>query len=179
MRFLRQLFRLWLNSLRSRSKRAGNEYPERSEKSTPEVLAPNEQISRFLYSKSTFSLSNKRVKPGAFSPPPDLSLSAVHSTGVQELNIWSIGRRTLGTQPGRNTIYGRADLPVESLIAQKLQAIRDDNPFERHTSVVGWPQDPDKERQKEDIKAICLEISLDPKVRLVAADPPVRIDAIR
>ena len=179
MRYLRQLFRPWLNSLRSRSKKTGNEHSERSEKSTPKVLAPNERISRFLYSKSTFSLSNKRVKPGAFFPPPDLSLSAIHSTGVQELNVWSIGRKTLGTQPGRNTIYGRADLPVESLIAQKLRAIRDDNPFERHTSVVGWPQDPDKERQKEDIKAICLEISLDSKVRFVAADPPVQISAIR
>lgn len=99
----------------------------------------------------------------------------VHSTDLTENDIWRISKLTLGTQRGREKVYGRADLRVEKLIAQKLKAMRDDRPFERHTSVIGWPKDTDPNQQKADIKAICLELSHDPEVKLVLPQSPITV----
>jgi len=114
-----------------------------------------------------------RPKPAAFDPPPNKSLSVVHATGLQEQEVWEIGKLTLGTQPGRDKIHGRADLPVKALVKRKLRAFLDDNPFKRHTSVVGWPKPEDADERKQQRKQICLELSLDPDVKLVLPESPV------
>ena len=115
-----------------------------------------------------------RPKPGAFSPSPHTELSGIHVTSLPEEDIWEIARSTLGTEAGRTTIYARADVLVDAFIAQKLQAIRDDYPFVRHTSVKGWPKMTDPDQQKERWKEICLALSESPGVSLVVAAAPIR-----
>ena len=118
--------------------------------------------------------SHARPKPGAFYPPPDDQLSVVHTTGLADSDVWEIGRlHALGSEPPRDKIHGRADLPVKALIDRKLRAIRDDNPFERHTSVVDWPQSSDPDERKQQRTLICLELSQDPAVRLVVPESPI------
>jgi hypothetical protein len=112
------------------------------------------------------SISNSRPKPTAFDPSPHNELSVAHSTGLTDEEIWEIGSHTLGTEPGRTTIYGRADVPVQALIEQLLRAVRDDNPFQRHTSVLGWPSPNDPNEAKQLRKLICLELSQHPEVTL-------------
>ena len=80
---------------------------------------------------------------------------------------------TIGDQPGRGTVHARADVIVEALIQKKLRAIRDDNPFERHTSVIGWPSLEDPNERKEQLKLICLELSQSSQVTLVLPPHPI------
>jgi len=162
----------WVGSLLSRLSRVSF---RRRPQSSEHELASQESVSRFIYSSSAFSRLHGRPKPAAFNPEPYQTLSVVHSTDLTENDIWRISKLTLGTQRGREKVYGRADLRVEKLIAQKLKAMRDDRPFERHTSVIGWPKDTDPNQQKADIKAICLELSHDPEVKLVLPQSPITV----
>lgn len=136
-------------------------------------LASYEVVTRILCSKNQFSPMRQRPKPGAFDLTPHLELSGIHVTGLSDSAIWAIAVNTLGDRPGRTTIYARADVPVGEFLEQKLKAIRDDNPFERHTSITGWPVAKDANVQKENWKAICLALSESLAVKLVI--PPVPI----
>lgn len=130
-------------------------------------------VARFIYSLRHISKQQRRPKPVVFYPPPDSQLSVAHSTGLQDHEVWEISALTLGTQPGRDKIQGRADLPVRAFVEKKLRAIRDDEPFERHTSVIGWPEPGDLDERKQQRLLICLELSLDPDVKLVIPESPI------
>jgi hypothetical protein len=139
----------------------------------PHELGTSELVARFIYSSSRMSVTTGRIKPSAFDPPPDGALSAVHSTGLLDADVWSIGLLTLSSQPGRSTIHGRADIPVKALIDQALKAILDNKPFLRHTSVVGWPDSSDVNERKALTKLICLKLSENPSIKLVRPDTPI------
>jgi hypothetical protein len=141
----------------------------------PYELGPGEVVSRFITSGRSMSVQHKRPKWGAFDPWPYDELSVVHSTGLPEPDVWTIGKLTLRDAPGRRTIYGRADVPLNTLITRKLRAIRNDKPFERHSSVVGWPHSTDADEMKQLYKSICLEISQDPDVKLLIPENPVSL----
>jgi len=79
----------------------------------------------------------------------------------------------VGTQRGRERVYARADLPVISLTEENLQVVRDDKQFNRHTSITGWPQSPDRNEQKEKRKLLCVQLSQDPAVKLVLPQSPI------
>ena len=70
-------------------------------------------------------------------------------------------------------IYGRADVPVQSLLDVRLRALRDDKPFKRHTSVLDWPLGSDANETKELWKQICLELSEDLRISLALPVTPV------
>jgi hypothetical protein len=102
-----------------------------------------------------------------------MELSVVHSTGLTDEEVWAISEQTVGTGPGRSKIYGRADIPVRSIIEVRLRALRDDNPFERHTSVIDWPLGSDGNDAKAQWLQICLELSDDPRVSLLLPVVPI------
>jgi hypothetical protein len=52
--------------------------------------------------------------------------------------------------------------------------VRDDNPFERHTLVLGWPELVDANARKEAWKAICLQLSQSEMVTLALPENPIR-----
>jgi hypothetical protein len=165
MRFLRQLFLRWANWLTAHRQSSPNSEAQISGNTTGELDEP-EVVSRFIYSKVNISQVNRRPKRQAFDPGKYDDLSTLHSSGLLEREIWEFGQHTIGTQPGRTKIYGRADVPVKCLRQRKLSAIRDDNPFIRHTSVVGWPRADDPDEQKQKRMLICLQLSQDPDVSL-------------
>lgn len=140
----------------------------------PYELSAAELVARFIYSERRINKRLAKPTPDAFYPPPDNELSVVHSTGLPDRDVWAIGRmHTLGTQSGRDAIHGRADVPVNALIERRLRAIRDDNPFERHTKVVGWPEPSNPDERKQQRKLICLELSQDLSVKLIIPDSPI------
>jgi hypothetical protein len=102
-------------------------------------------------------------------PPRSGELSVVHSTGLSHEALWQTGQETVGNSPGRNKIHGRADVPVSSFLDVSLRAVRDDQPFSRHTSIVGWPIESDENGTKAHWKEICLKLSLDERINLVLA----------
>jgi hypothetical protein len=105
-----------------------------------------------------------------------MKLSGIHVTDLADATIWEIAEKnTMRDEPGRDTIYARADVPVEQFRKQKLRAIRDDQPFERHTSVLGWPAITDTNERKERWKEICLGLSESPEVELVIPPTPIRL----
>jgi hypothetical protein len=114
-----------------------------------------------------------RPKWGVFDPSPHDELSVVHSTGLQDSDVWEIGLLTLGTQAGRDKIHGRADIPVTTLIDRKLRAILDHKPFKRHTSVIGWPDSSNSDERKQLRKLLCLELSQDLAIKLVIPETPI------
>jgi hypothetical protein len=95
-----------------------------------------------------------------------MELSVVHSSGLNENDLWKLGEQTKGSGPGRRNIYARADIPVQSLNDVKLRALRDDKPFIRHTSVIDWPLGPDGNDTKALWLQICLELSEDERIKL-------------
>jgi hypothetical protein len=173
MKFLRKLFLRWANWLETKLRRPSAER-EGEPLGVSRELAVDELVARFIYSRNHMSPLHGRPKPEAFQPPSDKPLSVVHSTGLSDHDIWEIGRlHALGNQPGRDKIRGRADVPIKALIEKKLCAIRDDNPFKRHTSVVGWPVSADADERKRQRLAICLELSQDPDIKLVIPESPI------
>jgi len=155
MKFLRTLsarLRNWFATLK----------PANAE--SPGDLGSREMVSRFIYTKKNIT-SEKKPRPNAFEPPPeDRQLSTAHSTNLSNDDIWLLARRTLG--PNRRKVFARADLLVQDLIDQSLRAIRDDDPFERHTIVVGWPDSPDADERKAKTKEICLALCHAPSMNL-------------
>lgn len=129
-------------------------------------LESGELVTRFIYSRSQIRISDLRPKPQAFNPAPHKELSVIHSTGLVDKQIWNIGMQTVGTQPGRSRIHGRADIRVHVFTDQRLCVIRNNDPFDRHTSVSGWPQGKDADETKQIWKQICLELSQHPTVKL-------------
>ena len=151
----------------------GSVNPVQEKPFVPHELAATELVARFIYSSSQMSKTNGRIKTSAFNPSPYDELSVVHSTGLSDSEVWNIGLLTLTTEPGRRTIYGRANIPVAALVEQALKAILDNKPFSRHTSVVGWPKSSNENEQKELRKAICLELSQNPAIKLVVPESPL------
>jgi hypothetical protein len=133
----------------------------------PRVLTPDEVVTRFIYTNSNIQKTKARPKPGVFYPPRTMDLSVVHSSGLSHREIWEIAERTRGNQPCRDTIRGRADIPVQSLADVKLRALRDDKPFKRHTCVIDWPIGSDENDAKALWNQICLTLSEDIRISLV------------
>lgn len=166
MRFLRPLFSRfvsWASHLRAKAagKVAGDGEP------VPRELASFELVTHFIFSERHFHKSTGRPHLNAFMPPRSRQLSVVHSTGLAEREIWQVGQLTIGSSPGRTEIRARADVPVACFNTHSLSAIRDDKPFERHTSIVGWPDGQDESQTKAHWKEICLQLSLDERICLV------------
>lgn len=101
----------------------------------------------------------------------------MHTTGLAQEEIWSIGRQTLGAGPGRTQIHGRADVPVFALKEKDLRVVRDNAPFDRHTSVTNWPRGKDADETKQIWKQICLELSQHPAVKLALPSSAITLDA--
>ena len=124
-----------------------------------------ESVTRFLHSSRDWSNLAKRAKPSAFDPGSRYDeISAAHISGLEERVVWELSRRTLSGQPGRQAVLARADLKVEAVLRLDLKAIRDNDPFERHTAIRGW--------QNETRKSTALALSL--AADLHVAPEPIR-----
>jgi hypothetical protein len=130
-------------------------------------------VSRLLYTKNHFSRPSNRPKPAAFDPSPYNELSTIHTTGLRHAAVWEVAVSALRDRPGRDQIHARADIPVDELLERKLRAVRDDDPFTRHTLVLGWPEVAEPNQRKEQWKEICLALSQCPRVHLVIPPSPI------
>lgn len=139
-------------------------------------LAVNELVTRFIYTRNNIAKDKLnpaayRPRPNAFDPPADLELSTAHISELADNDVWAVARLTL--TPQRRKIYARADLKVADYEKSKLVATRDNDPFERHTVVTGWPKPPDLNDRKSQILATCLELCHADSLKMVVLDEPI------
>lgn len=139
-------------------------------------LASHELVTRFITTEK--NIAKDPEKPGAyrprrnaFEPPADLELSTAHVTELTDDEIWSVAR--LALTPKRRKIYARADLAVAEYEKKKLTATRDNDLFERHTVVTGWPNPPDPDQRKAQTLALGLELCHVDSLNMVVLDEPI------
>lgn len=108
----------------------------------PRRIHREEETTRFLFSKDSFSTKAGKVKPEAFFPPKSpRSISIYRIRGLYEKQIWRIGRLFVeGLRRDRRSIKARADLPAHCYLEQKLTIRPLRLPHPRHAEVVDWPE---------------------------------------
>ncbi len=115
--------------------------------SSPFALPPDnaEPLSRFLLSKTRFSVEKMRVKSAAFMPERNsLETSVFRTIGLGADEIWAIGEYRVA-QPTGCTLYGRGQVLAE--VPRRLGLkVRPDNLPARHASIVGWPAEKDRQQ---------------------------------
>lgn len=104
------------------------------------------RISRYIYHRSAFSVSQHKAKPSAFLPPPDLKMSSVFVDGLPEHAIWDIGDILGQLRTAPQSVVARADFHAGILPGENLTIEFDAEPHPRHINICGWP--PEKDAQK-------------------------------
>lgn len=128
---------------------------------TAEVEVHNkEQLARFVLYKR-WVRQEGTIKPDAFMPPPDLNLSVTRHAALSHEQLWARGRSVAEFR--EKTLYGRADVSVNSVRSTKLDAIRhpvDGNP--EHAHIVGWPTDkPARKSMAQQLAALAQYMPVD------------------
>ena len=113
--------------------------------------ADTEPLARYLLSTSQFSVANRRVKPSAFMPPADGTLSVFVVSGLSEDVVWDLGRTEVGDPQGK-PIQGRADVVVGVVRNPGLRLDVDNAPL-RHANVIDWPPEKSEQKLKAEILA--------------------------
>lgn len=116
-------------------------------------IANNELLARYITSSRWFRKQDQTVKQDAFIPSENpLELSVTRHINLTENDIWSIGQVIVRGTP--RTLYGRADVEVGHVIAQRLSVVSQPVPDnQNHANIVGWPL------AKNDRKMLALEIA--------------------
>lgn len=109
-----------------------------------------EDIARFLTSRSHFSIDKKIVKPGAFMPMTNsstgvLETSVFQVSEIMDEEIWAIGKKNVVNEASGRTLYGRGDLHSKSVLEIGLVVEPDHNP-PRHANIRGWPEKPSEQK---------------------------------
>jgi len=107
-------------------------------------------LARYLFQSGHFSARNARVKPAGFNPGRRGELSVADVEGLSDPDRWEIGA-TVAELQGR-PVKARADFSDSVLTDLPLSFLRDDDPFDRHGNITGWPTGKDDEarlRRKE------------------------------
>ncbi len=99
-------------------------------------VEPGENLSRYLFSKNSFSTSKQAVHYTAFMPPPDKRLSVFRTSDLSEDEVWSIGD-DVGRRRDKR-LLGRGDIKALDVYEAGLSIDPDNIPF-RHANINGWP----------------------------------------
>ncbi len=107
-----------------------------------DIVAPDEDLARFLTQRSHFS--REMAKPSAFLPSPADRETSVSRHGLDpEERLVEIGKAAAGDR----TLHGAAIFKAESVPAAKL-SVEADEPPPRHAAIRAWPWPDDDELRK-------------------------------
>ena len=122
-------------------------------------VPPDEKLTRFISSKSGFSIAKKEVSYRAFIPPSKnpQELSVYRISTLTEIEIWEIGRKYV---QGRNEIKARADFLAEIVYENNLIVIADTQVHKLHANIMPLPID--KEDRDEILRELALASELVP-----------------
>jgi hypothetical protein len=108
------------------------------------TVGASEPLARYLINRNSYSPAMQSVKPAAFLPPPDNRLSVFRIDGLNTEDVCQIGQQKVVSKMTGRTLHGFADIVAQAFLDVKLTVDPDNNPA-RHASVVGWPEDRDKQ----------------------------------
>lgn len=100
------------------------------------MINPSDDLTKYIFNKSQFSSSNKRVKYSVFIPPSNRRLSVFCIECLSENEVWEIGN-DVGIER-KLTLLARADIKASSVTKTGLEIDADNIP-PRHANIVGWP----------------------------------------
>ena len=103
-------------------------------------VPPDEKLTRFIFSKSHFSIVNKTVKFKAFIPPSNSAdISVYRIASLSDSEVWAIGRKYV--EIGGRRLKARADFLAEQVYGNHLEVIPDAQPHARHANITPFPAD--------------------------------------
>ena len=122
-------------------------------------VPPDEKLTRFISSKSGFSIAKKEVSYRAFIPPKknpqELSVYRISTLIEDENKIWEIGREYV---QGEQTIKARADFLAEVVYENNLKVVADTQVHKLHANIMSLPTN------REDRDEILRELALASKL---------------
>lgn len=125
-------------------------------------VSPDEKLTRFISSKSGFSVKNKRVSYRAFIPPKknptEISVYRISSLTKKESEVWEIGHKYV---QGGNNIKARADFLANVVYENNLEAIEDTQVHKLHANISPLPTN------REDRDEILRELALASKLVII------------
>ena len=110
-------------------------------------FSPDDEITRFICSRSHFAPRTEKVNFRAFMPPkdkenPDLytaELSVCLTSGLSNYEVWKLGIENV--QSAARSLSARADLSVAAVSKAGLKVVHDPQPYERHANLTPFPSD--------------------------------------
>lgn len=105
----------------------------------PHPVSEGESLGRYIPSRSYYRPSDNSVKHSAFQPASDNELSVYRIDGLQEDEIFAIGRDYV-TAPQGKTLLGYAYIFAKHFLALQLTIEATALPHPRHANVKGWPE---------------------------------------
>jgi hypothetical protein len=130
-------------------------------------IAPDEEFTRFIFSKNHFALQKGRVKPNALMPMFNresgrLETSIYRCTRLPGMEIWHIGRAHAEDPQSGRLIKARGFGPFDLVTSQELSLDVNGEPFPIHVDIVGWPEEKDARMMKATEVADKLKLELAP-----------------
>lgn len=108
-------------------------------------VSPEENLTRYIFSKDHFSPQKGIVKYGAFLPDRNGETSVFRTSNLDDVTVWQIGR--LIVAPGHQSpLRARADIVTQSVLEEGLRVAPDPPLHPRHANIIGWSSDGSKHR---------------------------------
>ena len=112
---------------------------------TENSIAQNDKIGRYLFQRSHFVPTKRRVKYGAFLPSSNGQTSIFRISGLTEDQIWDIGQNVVA-RISQRTLKARGDIFASHITNEELLIEPDTNIHELHASIIGWPEQESEKR---------------------------------
>ena len=108
-------------------------------------VSPEENLTRYVFSRKHFSPEKGIVKYGAFLPDSNGETSVFRISNLDDVTVWQIGR--LIVAPGHQSpLRARADIVTQSVLEEGLRVTVAPAPHPRHANIIGWSSDGSKHR---------------------------------
>ena len=103
-------------------------------------VTDDEQVTRYIFSRSHFSSKCGRVKYQAYLPAPNGKSSVYRTSGLSDNEIWDIGQIHVANPTNRN-LHAKGECKTKVFRNAGLDIVPDTVPHQRHANIVNWPSD--------------------------------------
>ncbi|MFO1352204.1 MAG: hypothetical protein U1F68_16590 [Gammaproteobacteria bacterium] len=133
-------------------------------------VQPNEQFSRFIFSRKHYAAEKGRVKPQALLPSWNdekqrWETSIQRIDGLDTLSIWNLGYKFVENESADRIIKARGSGNIDLIKSQELQLEIAGEPYPRHVNIINWPEHDAKDVRLMKATEIAnqLTLELDPR----------------
>ncbi len=124
-------------------------------------LSDDEQLTRYIFSRSHFTPSSGRVKYHAYMPARNGETSVYRTSELSVEEIWDIGQKYVAT-PTERTLYAKGESLTVNIRTIGLDVAPETSVHSLHANIVDWPED------KDDQRMLAIEISNESKLTIAS-----------